>query len=140
MDPNTDLVVKVLLVGDRLVGKSSFQLLWTEDTFAPPSVIGIEFKVKNIQFHGLDIAVHLWDQTGSAKYRGLTWADYRNTSVVLLCIDVTNSASYTNASNWMTNIKDYVPSAPIVIVATKCDDDARRVVNAGHLKKFLERC
>ena len=50
-DSNVEEVLKVLLIGDSGVGKSSFLTMYCDDTFAPVfnQTVGIDFKKKTIE-------------------------------------------------------------------------------------------
>lgn len=54
--------LKVLLIGDSGVGKSSLLLRFTDDTFDPDqgATIGVDFKVKNFTIDDKRVKLSLW--------------------------------------------------------------------------------
>ena len=74
-----DHLLKLLLVGDEAVGKSSILLRFTDNAFSEqqPSTIGVDFKVKMLQVAGKTIKATIWDTAGQERFRTLTSSYYR---------------------------------------------------------------
>ena len=58
-----DFLLKLLMIGDSGVGKSSLLLRFANDEFTPSfiSTIGIDFKVKTINMDGIEISLAPYD-------------------------------------------------------------------------------
>ena len=54
--------IKILIIGESGVGKSSILLRFTDDIFVPnlPGTIGLDFKVKNIILNGNNFRLAIW--------------------------------------------------------------------------------
>lgn len=96
-------LVKVLLVGDAGVGKSSLLLRFTDGSFDEriQSTIGVDFKVKYMEENGKRLKVTLWDTAGQERFRTLTGAYYRGCDAVVLVYDVNRRESMDNLKVWM---------------------------------------
>ena len=72
---NTDEigVVKILILGDRAIGKTSLMLRNTTNEFSSNymTTLGIEFKSKVVHINGENILVQIWDTAGQEKFRKL---------------------------------------------------------------------
>ena len=70
MSDSKDTTIKLLLIGESGVGKSSLLLRFSEDTFNPMYIttVGIDFRVKNIELDGKKLKLQIWD-TGLASVR-----------------------------------------------------------------------
>ena len=62
----SEYMVKILLLGDAGVGKSSLMLSFTEGEFKEGLVgtAGVDYKLKNIQFEGKSVKLQIWDTAG----------------------------------------------------------------------------
>ena len=66
--------LKILLVGDSSVGKSSLLLRYADDKFDPSFIttVGIDFKIKTILCRGKPLKVQIWDTAGQERFRTIT--------------------------------------------------------------------
>ena len=68
----TELVYKILLLGDSEVGKSCFLMRYSDNIFVENYIttIGLDYKLKYVQLDsGETIKVQLWDTAGQDRYR-----------------------------------------------------------------------
>ena len=63
---NSDYTLKVLLLGDASVGKTSFTKRYCYNIFSPSErlTIGVDFHIKTIDLHGKKIKFQIWDIGG----------------------------------------------------------------------------
>ncbi|VEL30168.1 unnamed protein product [Protopolystoma xenopodis] len=57
------------------------------------TTIGVDFKVRTIQFDGNVIKLHIWDTAGQERFRTISSAYYRGASGVFIVYDITNTVS-----------------------------------------------
>ena len=71
MPKHYDYLIKLLLIGDSSVGKTSVLLRFAEDSFSPVyiSTIGVDFKIRTIDIDGKTIKLQVWDTAGSERFR-----------------------------------------------------------------------
>lgn len=125
--------VKILLIGDSAVGKSSLLLRFTQNDFSDTfiSTIGIDFKIRTIELNGKRIHVKCWDTAGQERFQTITTVYYRGAHGIMLVYDVTNLESFEHVSNWMAAIEEHTAGGPKVqrvLVANKTDQERGRVV------------
>lgn len=127
-----DYLVKLLLIGDSGVGKSSLLLRFADDEFTVSFIttIGIDFKIKTVQIDGKRVKLQIWDTAGQERFRTITTAYYRGAMGVVLVYDVTDEQSFLNIRTWMKNIEEHA-SATVqkVLVGNKCDMKGEKVVD-----------
>jgi Ras-related protein Rab-1A len=137
---NINLLVKILIIGDASVGKSSILLRYTNDIHTDEylSTIGLDFKIKTIKMNNVNIKLQLWDTAGQERYRTLTSSFLRSSHAVIITYDVTNEDSFFNIKNWMENIHQYNNNGEVFLVANKVDSDDR-IISTENGKKLAEK-
>ncbi|KAI9268079.1 ras family-domain-containing protein [Phascolomyces articulosus] len=132
---NETATMKLLLIGNSGVGKSSLLLRFTDDTFLPPdevsATIGVDFKVSMMNLHGQTYKLTIWDTAGQERFRTLTSSYYRGAQGVILVYDVCNRETFDALKTWWNEVNTYCSSQDVVkmIVGNKVDKDASRVVS-----------
>jgi len=58
--------LKILIVGDSGVGKTSLLVRYCEDAFQSEflSTIGVDFKIKRIELQDYELTLNVWDTAG----------------------------------------------------------------------------
>ena len=66
--PSYDETVKILLIGESSVGKSSLLIRFADDSFSPEllSTVGIDYKIKTLSY--ICIRVYIWCMTRYMLY------------------------------------------------------------------------
>jgi len=117
--------LKLLIIGESGVGKSSLLLRFTDDAFDPEqaATIGVDFKVKTVKVNGDKVKLAIWDTAGQERFRTLTPSYYRGGQGVIVVYDVTNRESFTKIENWLTELETYSTNQDLVkmLVGNKCD-------------------
>ncbi|XP_065507510.1 ras-related protein Rab-18-B-like [Caloenas nicobarica] len=130
MDPAA-LTLKLLLVGDSAVGKSSLLLRFTGGAFEPrlKPTIGIDFKVKKMVVDGHAVQLAIWDTAGQERFRTLTPSYYRGAQGVVLVYDVTRKDTFAGLESWLNELDTYTAKSNTVkmLVGNKTDKPDREV-------------
>uniref|UniRef100_A0AAQ4Q444 RAB18B, member RAS oncogene family n=1 Tax=Gasterosteus aculeatus aculeatus TaxID=481459 RepID=A0AAQ4Q444_GASAC len=125
MDDDVLTTLKLLIIGESGVGKSSLLLRFTEDTFDPeqPATIGVDFKVKTLSIDGNKAKLAIWDTAGQERFRTLTPSYYRGAQGVILVYDVTKRETFTKLENWLNELETYTTRNDLVkmLVGNKID-------------------
>jgi len=120
--------LKVIMVGDSGVGKSSLVLRYVDDFFSGDSQfisIGEDFKDKELELDGKKIVLHIWDTAGQERFRTITSLYYRGSHVILIVFDVTEKKSFDNVRHWFNDSKDKSYAILICLIGNKIDSDKR---------------
>ncbi|RVE59019.1 hypothetical protein OJAV_G00200090 [Oryzias javanicus] len=138
MEDDVLTTLKILIIGESGVGKSSLLLRFTEDTFDPEqsATIGVDFKVKTISVDGNKAKLAIWDTAGQERFRTLTPSYYRGAQGVILVYDVTRRETFTKLDNWLNELETYCTRNDLVkmLVGNKIDKENHEVDRAEGLK------
>ncbi|PFH34266.1 Rab18/RabC-family small GTPase [Besnoitia besnoiti] len=120
-----DHLLKLLLIGDSGVGKSSLLLRFTEDVFNDKqlSTIGVDFKVKHMTVGDTRLKLAIWDTAGQERFRTLTSSYYRGAQGIIMVYDVSNRQSFLDLQSWLDEVYRYSTNgdAIVMLVANKID-------------------
>ncbi|XP_072318049.1 ras-related protein Rab-18 [Eucyclogobius newberryi] len=138
MDDDVLTTLKILIIGESGVGKSSLLLRFTDDTFDPEqtATIGVDFKVKTITVDGNKAKLAIWDTAGQERFRTLTPSYYRGAQGVILVYDVTRRETFTKLENWLNELETYCTRNDLVkmLVGNKIDQKNHELDRAEGLK------
>ncbi|XP_062584112.1 ras-related protein Rab-18A-like [Saccostrea cucullata] len=130
--------LKILIIGESGVGKSSLLLRFTDDTFDPEqaATIGVDFKVKTLQVDGNKAKLAIWDTAGQERFRTLTPSYYRGAQGAILVYDVTNRASFQKLDVWLNELETFSTKHDLIkmLVGNKIDQENREVSKEDGLK------
>ena len=127
-----DGVIKIKMIGDSGVGKTSIIMRYTESIFTEntQATIGVDYKNAMINIQGKRIKLVIWDTAGQDKYRTLTSAYYKGTNGLCVVYDVSSRESFENLDKWLKEFRDNSNEVDIVqtmLIANKTDLDVRQV-------------
>uniref|UniRef100_A0A8C7UMY1 small monomeric GTPase n=1 Tax=Oncorhynchus mykiss TaxID=8022 RepID=A0A8C7UMY1_ONCMY len=114
MENDVLTTLKILIIGESGVGKSSLLLRFTDDTFDP----------------------ELADTAGQERFRTLTPSYYRGAQGVILVYDVTRRDTFTKLDNWLNELETYCTRNDLVkmLVGNKIDKENRELDRNEGLK------
>lgn len=122
--------VKLLILGDSGVGKSSILVRYTEEKFNHSHIatIGLDFKTKTIEIDNKKLEMQIWDTAGTEKFRVITKTYYQRCSGIVIAYDCSDQKSFDNVTKWIeqirTNVEDDIPK---VLIACKVDRPDRKI-------------
>eukprot|EP00903_Cladosiphon_okamuranus_P020272 g18604.t1 len=127
-----DHTIRILLLGDSGVGKTSLMTRFSEDKFAPTmiSTAGVDFKVQTLDIHGKRVKCQIWDTAGQERFHVITRAYYRGAHGIALTYDVTDDDSFKNVNYWMANIQTHADRGhrmQKMILGNKVDIEERTI-------------
>mmetsp|Transcript_857 Transcript_857/g.3137 ORF Transcript_857/g.3137 Transcript_857/m.3137 type:complete len:439 (+) Transcript_857:137-1453(+) len=133
-------LVKLVLVGDAGVGKTSLLLRFTENRFdSKPSTVAVDFKLTTFKVNGKYIKLQIWDTAGQERFKTISSAYYRGAHGVLLMYDMTRAQSFANLTDWVREMDHHCTAAVnVVLVANKCDLSDSRAVASERMEELAE--
>ncbi|KAF5300753.1 hypothetical protein FQA39_LY10998 [Lamprigera yunnana] len=131
MEEDILTTLKILIIGESGVGKSSLLLRFTEDNFDPTQTltIGVDFKTKRLIINNDLVKLAIWDTAGQERFRTLTPSYYRDAQGAILVYDVCNYSTLSKLETWLHELEIYSTKRNLIkmVVANKIDMDTREV-------------
>ena len=131
--------VKVILLGDSGVGKTSLINVITGNEFSEDSTCTISstYVAKNYIINSNEYKVNLWDTTGQEKYRQLTKLFYKGSDIVIFVYDISSKESLKNLKMWIQEVKDIIDTKYIyALLGNKKDLYINEQVKESEAKKL----
>ncbi len=136
---NEDVILKILIIGDTEVGKTSLLLQYTEGYFPEDfiSTIGVEFKMKKLKIKDMDINLQIWDTAGQERFKSITKNFFKDANGIIFMYDITKKDSYENVKNWIKDSENYTKKdIKIIVAGNKIDLESKRQVQREALDKY----
>ncbi|KAK4055228.1 Vacuolar protein sorting-associated protein 21 [Microbotryomycetes sp. JL201] len=122
--PARPVQVKLVLLGESAVGKSSVVLRFCQNDFQANKepTIGAAFLTQRCRLEDKVIKFEIWDTAGQERFRSLSPMYYRNAQAAVVVYDVTKAASLEQAKTWVKELQRQAnPNIVIALAGNKID-------------------
>ncbi len=135
-----EINLKILILGDSSVGKTSLLLKYADGYFPTMYVatIGVEYKIKKININGADINLQIWDTAGQERFRSITKNFMKGADGIMYVYDITQKSSFDNLKSWIRSSEESTEGFKKLIAGNKSDLEIDRVVQNESLTKYCE--
>ena len=119
------LSIKVVLLGETAVGKSSLISRFVNENFYSnfvPTMSGC-YSAKNVTIKDKKIKFEIWDTAGQEQYRSVMRMFYKDAAVAILVYDITRKDSFEEIKNyWYKEVIYNSPEDIIIAIAENKSD------------------
>jgi len=122
--PKPSSSVKLVLLGEAAVGKSSLVMRFVNNDFQENKepTIGAAFLTQKCNLPTRTIKFEIWDTAGQERFASLAPMYYRNAQAALVVYDITKQTSLTKAQHWVAELQRQAsPGIVIALVGNKLD-------------------
>ena len=138
---DSDMIIKLLLIGNAYVGKTLIVQKFIDNSFSKSTVstIGVDLQSKIIDINGKKVKYLIWDTAGEDRMKTMTYSYYRGCHVILVVFDVTERKSFQNVTTWVECIDKFAKANVLkFLVGNKTDLEDKRIVTYDEGKKLAE--
>jgi small GTP-binding protein len=117
-------LIKIVLVGDEAVGKTSLREKYCAVSFNQEYkfVIGADFAAKKFTKNGENFSMQIWDIAAKERFNQSKELFFKSIFGALLVFDVTNRESFNNIRYWLDELRKVESKElALVIVGNKTD-------------------
>jgi len=134
-------IIKICLLGEANVGKTSLVYRFIEDKFREnyKSTLGVNLLKKdmNITDYG-NVSAQIWDLGGQESFKSLRKLYLEGANGACLVYDMTNQKSFEKLGEWIQSFRDARGDAPMVLIGNKSDLESQIKVNENDSLKFAK--
>jgi Ras-related protein Rab-23 len=142
LEQDVDTTLKVIVVGDGQVGKTSMITRFAKGIFTNEykKTIGVDFLEKKlfIDSIGEEVTYLLWDTAGQEEYDAITRTYYKGAGACILAFSTTDRKSFDHIQSWYDKVTDECGNIVIVLVQNKVDMMDEAVMEAREVE-FLAK-
>ncbi|XP_042212524.1 LOW QUALITY PROTEIN: ras-related protein Rab-23-like, partial [Homarus americanus] len=122
-EEDLEIAIKVVIVGNGAVGKSSMIQRYCKGTFTKDykKTIGVDFLERQITLSGEEVRLMLWDTAGQEEFDAITKAYYRGAQACVVAFSTTDRDSFSAVRKWKKKVEDECGNIPMVLVQNKID-------------------
>ena len=118
-----EIGLKILLVGDTNVGKTSLLLRYTDELFPNKhiSTVGVEYRIKKFEYNGFRVKMQIWDTAGQERFHSITKSYFNNADGILFVYDISDYKSFEEIKAWINESEDIASDFKKLLIGNKCD-------------------
>ena len=138
---DTIVTLKIILVGDSSVGKTSLLLKYTEGGFEENymSTIGVDFKLKSIVVNNYKVNLKIMDTCGQERFKSLNKNFYSSADGIMFVFDVTQKLSFKSIDSWLKVPTDFTSNFKKILIGNKIDLENIREVKKEMIENYAKK-
>ena len=122
--PEPNYIVKVCLLGEANVGKTSLVYRFVTNKFREDykATLGVNLLKKDLELanYGL-VSSQIWDLGGQESFQSLRKLYLEGANGALLIYDMTNKNSFEKIIDWIGSFKEVRGNQPMILISNKSD-------------------
>ncbi len=129
--------LRIMLVGEAAVGKSSIMYRYTMNSFSLNMLgtAGIDFKKKEVTVDDTKIKIVLFDTAGQDRFRKIIKNHCKGCNGIVVVYDISEDKSIERLSSWMDDIyENSDDGVEIMLVGNKRDIEPRQITEEQGLE------
>ena len=136
-----EIVLKIVIIGDPSSGKTQLILEYVDGYFPSLYVatIGVEYKIKKIQYKDIKINLQIWDTAGQERFLGITKNFLKGADGIIYLYDISNKNSFDIAKNFIIDSLSFDPNVKKILVGNNLDLEEKRQVSRETVKKLCDK-
>jgi Ras-related protein Rab-5C len=137
-----EYAIKVILLGEASVGKSSIIMRFIKKEFNPylPNTIGTAFMTEIFERKNETLKMNIWDTCGQERFMAIASIYYKDANVIFLVVDCKNEDSLDQAEDYYEKIMNETKDPKVYLVVNKIDllDDFD--ADADNMEDIYQNC
>lgn len=134
-----DYIIKLSVIGDAAVGKTSVTQRFVTGTFKEKyqATIGVDFLSKIVETKEKKVMLQIWDLAGQEQFGCVRQAYYNGTSACAIVFDLTKRKTFEHVRGWWREAYDNIGyRVPTILIGNKSDLQDIREVSKEEAEKM----
>lgn len=122
-EKNNNVVVKVGMVGDSQIGKTSLMVKYVEGSFDEDYIqtLGVNFMEKTIMIRNTGIVFSIWDLGGQREFVNMLPLVCNDAVAILFMFDLSRKSTLISIKEWYRQARGFNKTAIPFLIGTKYD-------------------
>jgi len=132
-------IIKLVLLGEANVGKTSLVYRFIEDKFREnyKSTLGVNLLKKDIEHNKYgSVSAQIWDLGGQESFKSLRRLYLEGANGALLVYDMTNKKTYEKLDEWVQSFREARNDAPIILIGNKSDLESQIKITESEARNY----
>ena len=139
---DTKYVVKICLLGEASVGKTSLVYRFIEKTFREnyKSTLGVNLLKHDTTIEGMgSVSAQIWDLGGQESFKSLRRLYLEGANGAFVIFDVTKRKTFEKLTEWIESFKGARGDQPLFLIGNKIDLKYNIKVKPKEAKEFAKK-
>lgn len=140
-----DATLKIMLLGDEFVGKTSIYQKYTRNVFPSEykATFGADFLSRELDIDGEQIRLFIWDCAGLEFFRKIIPIYYKKTDICIFVYDATRPETFEHIQKWYDDFSKELGLSedddfPFMILGNK-SDLPNKLVQPSSVSEFIQK-
>lgn len=118
------MALKVGLIGDSQIGKTSLMVKYVEGSYDKDYIqtLGVNFMDKKVQIRNTSITFLIWDLGGQKEFINMLPLVSNDAVAILFMFDLTRKSTLNSIKEWYRQVRGFNKTAIPFLVGTKFDE------------------
>jgi small GTP-binding protein len=127
MPDSYNVKVKICLVGDAKVGKTSLVRRYVMDMYSDEYIatLGTKISKKNLIIkrnnNEINLTLSIWDVLGQKELKNIQKMAFQGAKGAMFVCDITRGETLESVLTWISEVTKVTGEIPIILLANKCD-------------------
>lgn len=134
----SDIILKICLLGEAKVGKTTLVYRYIENKFRTDfrSTLGVNLLKKTVKIGDSTISTQIWDLGGQEPFKKLRKLYLEGAEGALLLFDVTNQQSFIKLGEWISSFREVHGNKPVVLIGNKIDLKENIIIDQSQAERY----
>ncbi len=134
-------IIKITLLGEKNVGKTSLVYRYIENKFRESykATLGVNLLKKDMEVDGNGVSAQIWDLGGQESFRSLRKLYLEGANGALVMFDLTDRKTFDKLNEWVESFKEIRGKQPIVLIGNKSDLENQRKITDTEARNYAKK-
>ncbi len=133
-------IIKITLLGEKNVGKTSLVYRYIENKFRESykATLGVNLLKKDMEVDGNGVSAQIWDLGGQDSFKSLRKLYLEGANGALVMFDLTERKTFDKLNEWIESFKEIRGEQPIVLIGNKSDLENQRKISDIEARNYAK--